>query len=769
MVIVNAHEQYSNAGTKGKMAAPKGVSLVSNILKKAATFDEVYLEESLSKIEKKCSDLKEEILQFLKQNYDEFMVQAESTISTEQKLQELINEFQRVSNRVESDLKGRLSKGIGKKEEIEKQFKETEAKIKFVEKLAQTHTRLEQISQDSSRKRYMAASRAINETTNLLNQIGEDGCDAKVFHSLKNQLAAVKSDLKYQLAEEWNRFVKWSPSVPIQESNMSNALDIAHTIPNEVVPEFVEVNKSMVNIFSDSEEEGRLKRYANRLLDAFIKPLLKNPSLQIVIATDSSNSTVVISLADIGCKRSVDSCANSLVTLVTVIHDMIPESLREKWMSLLGQTIEPDLTPLFIKHVLSERTPKTSTERNEYLTTSSLIKKVQGKLQSLHIVSESYSALTDYTVNVDSHIAVQQCNDILHQARSLLLQPLHNTIKTTHKDTAIPLQKLNIGGSFVVGEKQYRLASTVDQLDISSLSFAFPSCLISESVKQLVSILYNTLIRCTTSSSNTTIQLYRTARDIVELFIAISNAYHQETVSVIPRNAMVQHNNFMFVAHNLLTIGHQFHSHIKCIDSVSFIDYVPRLRKLGEDCFLSEMEKQSNSILECLSGFKSFDEVCTRQDELQRAIRQAILLVFNLSKVYSETLHTELYRRCQGGLLNVLIAELISRTLSLVDIASADANALNEAFEIEVIQKSPVALSLISIEEEYELSEICPNWEKLKEIVFILGAGQNDIVNRWANGKGPLGKHLTVAEVKQLIRAIFKNTERRAETLSKIT
>ena len=749
-----------------KMAALMGGSLVSNILKKAATFDDIYLEESVAKVEKKCTDLREEILQFLKQNYDEFMVQAESTISTEQKLTELASEFQRLSNIVEGDLKGRLSKGIGKKEEIEKQFKETEAKIKVIEKLSLTHTKLEQIKQNTSRQKYVAASEAISETTELLNQIGQDGCcDAKVFHALKNQLALVKSDLKNQLQEDWNGLVKWKPTVPVQELNIDSALKVMHSVPNGVVPEFVEINESMMYIQTENEREGRGRRYATRLLDGLIRPLLKNKTLQIMISTDGDS--MLVSLTDLGYSRSVESCANSLVTLVTVINDMIPESQRSQWMSLLGQTIEPDLTPLFLKHVLSEQIPKTRGERAEFAKTSLIVKKLQEKLISLHIVDKSYSALTDYTANVDTHIAVQQCTDILQQARSLLLLPIHNTVKTSREDTIIPLQKMNIGGSFVAGEKQFRLTGSANELDIASLTFAFPSCLISESIKQLVCLLYDTLIRCTTSSSSTAIQLYHTSRDIIELFIALSNAYHQKTMSEIPRNAMIQHNNFMYVAHNLLTIGHQFHSHIKSLDHVSFIDYVPRLRKLGEECFLSEMEKQSSSILECLSSFKSFDEVSDRQAELQRSIRQAILLIFNLSKVYSETLHVELYRRCQGGLLNVLITELVSRTLSLVDIASADANALNEAFEVEVVVKSPIALSLMSNEDE--LSKVCQNWDKLKELVFILGAGQNDIVNRWENGRGPLAKQFSIAEVKQMIRAIFKNTERRAETLNKIT
>jgi centromere/kinetochore protein ZW10 len=49
-----------------------------------------------------------------------------------------------------------------------------------------------------------------------------------------------------------------------------------------------------------------------------------------------------------------------------------------------------------------------------------------------------------------------------------------------------------------------------------------------------------------------------------------------------------------------------------------------------------------------------------------------------------------------------------------------------------------------------------------------LGATLRDIDDRWADGKGPLAHEFTPDEVKQLIRALFRNTERRSVILAKI-
>lgn len=41
-------------------------------------------------------------------------------------------------------------------------------------------------------------------------------------------------------------------------------------------------------------------------------------------------------------------------------------------------------------------------------------------------------------------------------------------------------------------------------------------------------------------------------------------------------------------------------------------------------------------------------------------------------------------------------------------------------------------------------------------------------VHRWADGKGPLVLEFSNSEVKNLIRALFQNTDRRAVALTKI-
>lgn len=60
------------------------------------------------------------------------------------------------------------------------------------------------------------------------------------------------------------------------------------------------------------------------------------------------------------------------------------------------------------------------------------------------------------------------------------------------------------------------------------------------------------------------------------------------------------------------------------------------------------------------------------------------------------------------------------------------------------------------------------NWVKLQQIKTILNASLRDIVDLWAEGKGPLSMNFRAEDIRHLIRAIFQNTDRRANALTKI-
>ena len=74
------------------------------------------------------------------------------------------------------------------------------------------------------------------------------------------------------------------------------------------------------------------------------------------------------------------------------------------------------------------------------------------------------------------------------------------------------------------------------------------------------------------------------------------------TTSLFPA---LHHNNCLYLAHHLLTLGHQFQSQLPkplTMVSVSFVDLVPKLRRLGTECFIRCLRKQRDELIGCLKN-----------------------------------------------------------------------------------------------------------------------------------------------------------------------
>lgn len=66
------------------------------------------------------------------------------------------------------------------------------------------------------------------------------------------------------------------------------------------------------------------------------------------------------------------------------------------------------------------------------------------------------------------------------------------------------------------------------------------------------------------------------------------------------------------------------------------------------------------------------------------------------------------------------------------------------------------------------ISVYAKNWLKLQQIKMILNASMAQIVEQWADGKGPLTLNFSAEDIRHLIRALFQNTDRRANVLASI-
>jgi hypothetical protein len=127
--------------------------------------------------------------------------------------------------------------------------------------------------------------------------------------------------------------------------------------------------------------------------------------------------------------------------------------------------------------------------------------------------------------------------------------------------------------------------------------FAFPSCKVTVSTRKLVRLAYRILgdaVKVQEKNPRLSIVYFRTARDVLDLFRAIVPIARADHVANVPRLAMLLHNDAMYIAHHMLTIGHQHGTSLPSVlqGIATMVDLVPSFREMAEETYLAQMRLQ---------------------------------------------------------------------------------------------------------------------------------------------------------------------------------
>ena len=761
------------------MAAFEGGSLVSNIIQKASALDDRVIEDSVQKLTKKSNQLKGEIYELVKKQYVEFDSYVSSAVSFEQQLKEVTSEYKRLSNRIDQELNSRVTKSLDKRQEIESKLIETRHHITFVQNLVSIHYDLEKSRTDLQSEKFISAAEHLRKVAKSLEEIGKKGCEAKVYQALKTEMEDVVSNLSINLCEQWYRFVCWSPKVIPDDPKLETLLSFELSVPirSESSDKHMEEVIIAMQVLTATELWRQMvTSFGKKLLKVVVKALITR-GLKIVLVEEEVAFKLKMVKMDTDSQPSqLYELFESLMSMFLYVRKIVPSEHQAKWMAGVGEVVCSEMAELVVAHSLSTSIPKTSTELRQYSGIETKTLEFESRVVQMGLVEEgSFHRLSDYTKDVNTHFAAQISQEILVKARSILMKPIHNGELLPETSVFERLAQLGPGSdstSSLPSETASFKKTHSKEEDLTSLTFTFPSCVVSQSVMEFIDLLYATLNDCSKSSTpSMAVHLFYTTRKMVDLFCAVLPSYHSSTIGELPRVAAVQHNNCMYVAHHLITLGHQFHSKIPPplnSEVTTFVDQVPLVRQLGEECYLTEMRKQCNCILEYLKPFGGLDNVSmdSQSQLVRQGIKQVLLHLNSLSKVYAEVLPKEIHHKAMGALLNVLNSEMIKRVLALEDISVDDTTELHSILNM-LLEKGPSCVVVANSEEDATV--YCTSIPKVNELAIMLDASMQEIVDRWNTDDGALAKHFTAIEVRGFIKAVFKNTERRANAVAKIT
>uniref|UniRef100_A0A8D1LDE7 Centromere/kinetochore protein zw10 homolog n=1 Tax=Sus scrofa TaxID=9823 RepID=A0A8D1LDE7_PIG len=568
--------------------------------------------------------------------------------------------------------------------------------------------------------------------------------DLKILKSLSMELTIQKQNILYHLGEEWQKLIVWKfpPSKDISnlESCLQTELHLCTEEPQKEEKTPMSPISSVLLAFSLlGELNTKLKSFGQMLLKYILRPLASCPSLFAVI--ESQPNIIIIRfesvMTDLEHPSPSEVFAKIRLVLEVVQKQLLDLPLdadleNEKTSKIilaemLGDMIWEDLSECLIKNCLVYSIPTNSSKLQQYEEIIQSTEEFENALKEMRFLKGNTTDLLKYARNINSHFANKKCQDVIVAARNLMTSEIHNTVKIT------PASKISVPDLPSPDEDdklQVQKVSTTQYNEVVNLepenaldqhSFSLPTCRISESVKKLMELAYQTLVEATTSSDQ------------------------WENLQKLPQLAAIHHNNCMYIAHHLLTLGHQFRlrlAPILCDGTATFVDLVPGFRRLGTECFLAQMRAQKGELLERLSSARNFSNMDDEENysAASKAVRQVLHQLKRLGIVWQDVLPVNIYCKAMGTLLNTAISEMIGRITALEDISTEDGDRLYSLCKT-VMDEGPQVFAPLSEESrnrkyQEEVPVYVPKWMPFKELMIMLQASLQEIGDRWV--KTPL-------------------------------
>ncbi|XP_065072092.1 centromere/kinetochore protein zw10 homolog [Rhopilema esculentum] len=799
----------STSGEPAKVVATKNMddqaslmkgspSIVADVLSKKGLSSATALSQAMKELSDKTDSLKSQMYGVIYKQYTEFYHEFNLGDELNKQLVRLIKGINKLGDDIQNETLVTMATAGSELHQLTSDYEKNHEIIKALKKLLKMHDCIHTCANGIHYKDYLPAAKSVRDMRNHLNELSAETCEIRVFKAITEEYRGKKAVLVSVLESNWSQLIDWSSVDSVSWDNIESHLRTSLRVrsPDPKTHGVV----SLTSLFQAMEYigifEARLKSFAKKMLNYLLKPFVKFPNLKPMVENDK----LKIVKEDIKIKgKRIDpvSLIRKLGTVVQfVVKHVFPEVLengkssetttdngvqeaaKNDYSKKLKSYIWPELSELIIKDCLSNAVPSNNTQIKEYEIVIKVTNVFEQELISLGFLDEGDTDLSTYVKGINIHFANKKIQDLLEKARSLMTLEIHSMVKVEEDEDRARLVTH-------VEEKERKFTKETNLLlaglkDIPEGSFAtkifkFPECRISESTMKLRDLVYKTLIEASMATPQVAIQLFYCVRNMFELFCDVVPTYHRESLE-LPQLAALHYNNSMYLAHHCITLGHQFKLTLPetlSQGAATFIDLVPVLRKCGEKCFLDNLKKQKLQLLEIVTvcdGFRSLDN----EDDAfatQKAFDQIISQLVRLSRVWKDVLPKHVYDVSLELLFHTVLDTIISQIIQLEDISSEQAIQFHRLLKI-LIDRS-VEVFTLKAKDEVTSSDMgfivkIPSWQKFNELREMMDSSLQGIVDRWTDGKGPLAQCFDATDVRSLIKALFQNTDIRAQALSKI-
>uniref|UniRef100_A0A8D3E8Q6 Centromere/kinetochore protein zw10 homolog n=1 Tax=Scophthalmus maximus TaxID=52904 RepID=A0A8D3E8Q6_SCOMX len=734
-------------------------SFVTEVLASSGKLEKEDLSGKISKMSRKVEDTKEEVCEMINKRYSDFLPSLQGSEELMVQVDEVSKEMDVLKNCIENEVCN-IHVAVAEYAKLKQQLEKNTVIITMLGHVKEFHNAMEEFSKALQEKKYVDAANQLERARASVDSLKDwKTSQLPLLSTLSSELTVQRENLIYHMGDEWKRLIIWR--LPSSKGKTSSGLKsflkvelkLSHPCSKDGEPKPTGLLCCVLQALAiQGDLQHKIKLFSQVLLKNMLKPLVVYPSLSVRVTEQQGEGTILAfeCLEVSHEERSTPSQVYSklLLVLKTLHSHLLDVSISDKKLStILGELIWEEISQCIIHECLLYSIPTNSSQLEKYSTVIRETEEFEKSLKVMEYLQGDSTDLLKYARDVNCHFASKKCKDVIVAARKLMTSKMHNTVKIA-PDSKLRLPKLPAPTSDVkVKQETKKEVITMENTkQLSAWSLCLPACRISESVQQLMELTLNTLCEAVGSSTQCALQLFFTVRNIFQLFYDVVPTYHNEVNTLRLRVK----NRFALVTLRLAG------------GVATFVDMVPGFRKLGAQCFLAQLNVQRAELLERLSTAHNF---CNLDDEdnyiaASKAVRQVIHQLKQLGTVWQDVLPVSIYCKAMGNLLNTAITEVISKIMMLEDISSEDGEHLHTLCQT-IIEEGP--LVFIPLAEENKNKKY-----QEEELVIVLRANLQEIVDRWADSKGPLASEFSSSEVKNLIRALFQNTERRAMALTKI-
>jgi len=265
--------------------------------------------------------------------------------------------------------------------------------------------------------------------------------------------------------------------------------------------------------------------------------------------------------------------------------------------------------------------------------------------------------------------------------------------------------------------------------------------------------------------------LYRSARETLDLFRAIIPVTHGNEIKNVPRTAAVFHNDGVFFAHHCLTLGLEYKEKFPPPEPADargnllrqyciFVDMVPLFRELADRSMRDMLQLQANQIAELVQSRTTLlaealrsDEIVQEWSDAEVALEAGVYHMRHLLQAWKPVLSSDVFNRSMCYLADVIFTLYLDQVTKATDVSESASHFVSSLFQTAAKQIEEL------VEGDMSGSRV---WDRFSAIGRFMDMSLADIEIALSDG---VFRSVTGQELTRLIKATFDDSPKRHHLL----